>query len=66
MNTHLDTRFGAKPGGHARQVGVRGGRDREEAAHRGGELLIAGQFAVFQGREDAAAGVVEDLDAQVR
>ena len=65
VNTHLDTRFGAKPCGHARQVGVWSGRDREEAAHRGCELLVAGQLSVFQGREDAAAGVVEDLDAQV-
>ena len=65
MNTHLDTRFGAEPGGHTCQVGVRGGRDREETVHGGGELLVAGQLPVLQGREDAAAGVIEDLDTQV-
>ena len=64
MNAHLNARFGTKTGSHARQISIRGGNHREETIHSGGELLLTSHIAVFKGRENTAAGIVKDLNAQ--
>ncbi len=64
MNAHLNAGFGAETGGHACQVSVRCGSHREEAVYRGGELRLTSHITVFKGRENTAAGIVKDLNAQ--
>ena len=64
MNAHLNARFGTKTGSHARQISIRGGSHREETIHSGGELLLTSHIAVLKGRENTAARIVKDLNAQ--